>query len=361
MLMFVVMASLAGIVHRFDAMKTKLHRAQSAGAALQLAKAALLGYAVAYRDHHAGENFGYLPCPDTAGLGVERTPCGSAGRMAIGLLPYKTLGLPDLRDADGNCLWYAVSGSFKNNPKTSPFNWDTQGQITVRDAGGAPLTAPNDGAGGAAAVIVAPGAMLAAPRLGAAGNCGTAAAQAGAYLETSGGVFTQGMVTGSDGNVIANDRVARITPREIFDGVVRRSDFAAFMNNGIGAMRARLGTQTPGTGDGLPANPFDRMTQETEYNFFENWKDQFRYRRCATPGCYGDNAGASHDAILLFGGRHGSGSPRASTARSLTDHFEAALTLARGEAFASCDAEPAFFDNSSAAGRAADLALCLAP
>ena len=38
--------------------------------AMSLAKQALLGYAATYRDSHANEMFGHLPCPDTDGDGI---------------------------------------------------------------------------------------------------------------------------------------------------------------------------------------------------------------------------------------------------------------------------------------------------
>ncbi|MDD5249611.1 MAG: hypothetical protein PHY45_11530 [Rhodocyclaceae bacterium] len=359
-LIFVVMASLVGLVDRLDASRAKLRRAQNAAAALQLAKLALLGYAVAYRDNHDAENFGYLPCPDTAGSGVEQTPCGKAGKIAVGLLPYKTLALPDLRDADGNCLWYAVSGTFKNNPKSAPFNWDTQGQLTVRTAAGTMLAAPDDRLGGAAAVIIAPGAALAARRASVATTCGADPDRAGAYLENAAGVFTQGSVTDGSGNVVGNDRLAWIAPKEIFDGIVKRRDFAAYLNTGIAAIRAKLGKQPAEAANALPVtNPFDKDTQASDHNLYDAWKDQFKYLHCA--GCYADGAGGRYDGMLLFGGRDASGNPRPSTARAPADYFETALDLAQGQAFAPCSPGPASFDNASGSGRAADIALCLAP
>ena len=139
--------------------------AASGGTPVDQAKESLLAYAATYRDDptHSTEVFGYLPCPDTDGDGEAESTCGSAGNAAVGLLPYKTLGLPDLRDNDGACLWYAVSGSLKNNPKAtgSPMNWDVQGQFSVTDANGSTLVAPEDSRGGAAAVIFSSSTPLA--------------------------------------------------------------------------------------------------------------------------------------------------------------------------------------------------------
>ena len=136
--------------------------------ALAQAKEALVGYAANYPDEHPGRVFGYLPCPDRdggAGEGTADTACGGTDVTVIGRLPWKTLELPPLRDGDGECLWYAVSGNFKNNPPTGLMNWDTNGLITIMAPDGSNFVA--GGSGGAtiptrraAAVIFAPGAIL---------------------------------------------------------------------------------------------------------------------------------------------------------------------------------------------------------
>lgn len=355
----VVIASLMAIVDRLGSAQARLRRALDAGAAMATAKAALIAHAVSYRDVHPDESFGFLPCPDTSGSGTEQMPCGKAGKISIGLLPYKTLGLPDLRDADGNCLWYVVSGSFKTNPKTSPFNWDTRGDISVRNAAGTTLAAPDDGSGGAAAVIVAAGAPLASQRRSGTGVCGADPSQPGAYVESDGSTLIDGPITDSKGTVLANDRVVWITPREIFDAVVRRSDFAAFMNENIASVASALGNQRATPGNVLPANPFGR--QATTYAFYNAWQDQFRYLHCAGAACFEDSSGGRYKAVLLFGGRSVSGAPRASSARGLADYFESALPIAQGREFGGCSTAPPAFDNASAAIRAADIALCLTP
>jgi len=100
---------------------------------------------------------------------------GETGQwQRLGRLPWKTLGLPDLRDAFGERLWYAVSSKHKGllNCTVSPSCLDMGpeaaiGTITVRDAAGTVLhdgtsASPYDpGKGGAAAVIIAPGPPLA--------------------------------------------------------------------------------------------------------------------------------------------------------------------------------------------------------
>jgi hypothetical protein len=100
---------------------------------------------------------------------------GETGQwQRLGRLPWKTLGLPDVRDAFGERLWYAVSSKHKGllNCTVSPACLDMSpeaalGTITVRSPSGslvhdgtsASLYAP--GAGGAVAVVIAPGPPLA--------------------------------------------------------------------------------------------------------------------------------------------------------------------------------------------------------
>jgi hypothetical protein len=103
-------------------------------AVLAQARDALIGYAA--RDSNRP---GSLPCPDTNNDGSVETFSGSdcqgyvsGSNVYLGRLPWRTLGLPDLRDAAGERLWYAVSRNFARNPVGAPaLNSDTAGQLTV--------------------------------------------------------------------------------------------------------------------------------------------------------------------------------------------------------------------------------------
>src|SRR5260370_9308868 len=81
------------------------------------AREALVAYAVD-RPISAEVGPGYLPCPDLDDDGWAESTCGSmtgdSGQSErLGRLPWKTLGLPDLRDGHGERLWYAVSSKYK--------------------------------------------------------------------------------------------------------------------------------------------------------------------------------------------------------------------------------------------------------
>src|SRR5258708_29066232 len=45
---------------------------------------------------------------------------------SIGRIPWKTLGIDDLRDASGERLWYALAHNFRKLSGTTVINSDTQ-------------------------------------------------------------------------------------------------------------------------------------------------------------------------------------------------------------------------------------------
>ncbi|MDM8561165.1 hypothetical protein [Candidatus Parabeggiatoa sp. HSG14] len=86
---------------------------------LRQAKEALIGFAATYAETHSNNPMpGYLLCPDYDGDGSADPACSRTGYSVVGRFPWKTLGLPPLRDGSGECLWYAVSGNFKDKPKS---------------------------------------------------------------------------------------------------------------------------------------------------------------------------------------------------------------------------------------------------
>jgi len=133
--------------------------------ALRKAKAALIAYAAneqwqLYKTPGTYFQPGALPCPDQDDDG-DPDCTGSTTASMIGRLPFKTLGIDDLRDASGERLWYALSHDFRKMRCTVPpaapvngctrINSDTLGQLTVTG------TAP---ASNVVAVLFAPGAAL---------------------------------------------------------------------------------------------------------------------------------------------------------------------------------------------------------
>ncbi len=115
------------------------------------AKEALIGYAAS-----SATRPGQLPCPDMNNDGIAEArdssgcPSGNVGR-----LPWKTLGLGDIRDAAGERLWYAASPVFTLNYTACCLDVDTKGNLTVYQDKVTNLITSE-----AVAVIFAPGPAL---------------------------------------------------------------------------------------------------------------------------------------------------------------------------------------------------------
>ena len=99
---------------------------------------------------------GDLPCPDKDNDGSADPPCSG---NSLGRLPWKTMGLGDLRDGFGERLWYAVSSQYKNNPRILPLNSDSLGTISYRNNSGN-LLHDAESYTGLAAVVISPGPPL---------------------------------------------------------------------------------------------------------------------------------------------------------------------------------------------------------
>ena len=159
--------------------------------ALAEARAALIGYAQTYHHSHPDSTIGFLPCPDldlASGDGNAEGTCGATGLFSVGRLPYRTLGLSPLRDGAGECLWYAVAGTFKNRFPAGYVTWDTAGQFTLTLADGTVLN-PGGARQRAVAVVFAAGRPTASQQRGTSahrcsGNPDAAVALA-AYLENA--------------------------------------------------------------------------------------------------------------------------------------------------------------------------------
>jgi type II secretory pathway pseudopilin PulG len=248
--------------------------------ALARAKQALIGYAVTYRDSHAGELSGYLPLPD---LGSSRnnnlTPAeGNAAanfsgngtnRSVAGRLPWKTLELAALRDGRGECLWYAVSGAFQNVVKSTPMNWDSLGQFDPYASQGTPASTLSTVGSRVhqrpIAAVMAPGARLpgqdrSATTSDAVTECG-GNYDAANYLDSvsptplianivnyldgihhASGTYpvaapkqlALGPVLAPDGSTLVNDRLLTLGSDELFREIKKRRDFKTDIDTLLG-------------------------------------------------------------------------------------------------------------------------------
>ncbi|NIN61249.1 MAG: hypothetical protein GWO08_07210 [Gammaproteobacteria bacterium] len=130
---------------------------------LREAKQALIAYAVNYYESNPG-HFGFLPCPDSSTTGEEgnqEAPCGAQYVNAMGKFPWQALDLPPLKDAYGQCLWYAVSGAVKGGSSRSEMlNEDTHGTFQIMDSDGVTVVAGATPRERPVAVIFAPGRSI---------------------------------------------------------------------------------------------------------------------------------------------------------------------------------------------------------
>jgi hypothetical protein len=171
--------------------------------------------------------------PVTSNLGPGRLPNAdtnndgtSDGGATFGRLPWDqpNLNLYDIRDADGQSLWYAVSSSFR--PQAAAINSDTSGTITLRDQSGNIIFDGSNPASlpryGVAAVIIAPGASI--DRNGVAQNWAADVNDPENYLDLvfgtednsdfTNGSDTDGLILGPV-NDLTNDQFIVITAAEV--------------------------------------------------------------------------------------------------------------------------------------------------
>src|SRR5450830_1417910 len=184
-----------------DASGVKIERDKKTAASLSEAKVALIAWSV------NSATPGQLPCPEnTLSIGTisEGTANTTCTLPAIGRLPWKSLGIGDLRDGSNEELWYAISAGFR----TSPINSDTPAQLTV------------DGvAGDAVAIIFSPGAVIGGQNRPPPTS--VAPPNVVQYLEGSNNDGDNTFVTiGAAGSF--NDRLLSITHDELFAVVEKR-------------------------------------------------------------------------------------------------------------------------------------------
>jgi len=149
-----VLGATSLVLSQINADKFQIAAQKQTASGLAQAKEALLGFALTYAEtHDSEEQPGYLPCPDNDGDGSADAPCSTTGYSVIGRFPWRTLGLPPLRDGSGECFWYAVSGTYKDNPKQI-LTETTKGLFIVKNLKGDNLTS------GTIAIIFAPGKLL---------------------------------------------------------------------------------------------------------------------------------------------------------------------------------------------------------
>jgi len=324
MLLIVVLGAASLLIHSLNQLTLKINRDQKTTKALSLAKMALIGDSVSQMPVNSA---GYLRLPDL-GFTIGMIPAeGSAAPnftgnnkdySVIGKLPWRTLGLEPLQDGQGECLWYVVSGHFKNTPSTNTLNWDTPGQINLVDADG------NIIANNLAALIVATGPAL-------DGQNRTQADPA--YAQCSGnydarnyldpyvlsntateptnyfsGSLNNRVTTNTFNSLIAiggsahnNDRFLLITPNEIFRMVMRRADFSAQVSSLLNDVYFQSVTIAGNKGtDNVNCNLLDAVNRY----FCKNWIEMLLLTQLPTPAPVSIDGALTVNCsrVVIFGG-----------------------------------------------------------
>lgn len=366
LLLLVSVGALAVFVSGLNRATVKLERERITAAALVQAKEALIGYAVTY-DSHADQVPGFMPCPDWNGgnpEGSSEPNCGSEDQSVMGRFPWKTLELPVLRDGNGECLWYALSGTFKNNPKTGLMNWDTNGQFEIVSSPGSVLVAGETYERRAVAAIFSPGQSLGQTRTTGVGitQCkGNYATEN--YLDTDLSTGINNAVIDSATNAITrfvvalesivkpaendkfNDKMIFIMPDEIFARrIEKRSGFHPALISTTQKIATCLASSLPWAVRMKPQTlpvassyyrkhkyylaspslyvgrvPYDpeikecAALSENDKEWWENWKDQIFYAKAAMPSACtpttclyvtdGVTTSGPFAAIVLFAGK----------------------------------------------------------
>lgn len=297
LMLIILLATTYAVVNRLSAGNLDTERQTRTSAALAQAKDALIGFAVTYRESHPDQVFGFLPCPDVDNDGIPDS-CGATDVSLIGRLPWQTLGLPPLRDGDSECVWYAVSGSAKDSPKTAVFNWDTPGQLKIQDATGTTTLAGASAHERPFAVVLAPrgvlGSQARAP-VGTPTECGGSNTSPdyleGTSISGSPSVTSTLKLSTSDSthNGTNNDQGLWISSKDVFDRIKKRTafknDIDALMNDLVNYLNGLAPASLPAASfsnkgidtvvsNYLAANPA-LATQKAQV--LANWRDNLLY------------------------------------------------------------------------------------
>ena len=228
MLVLLVVSVAAILVNSLTTTSLKNARKAQTAAALAQAKEALIAYAV-----NDANRPGELPCPDFNNDGmITLSPdySGSNCKTLVGWLPWQTLGLPDLRDGNGDRLWYALANPFHANG-TAILNSDTPANYSLPILNPAQMLTVIDGATGATlesgviAIVFSPGTVLQGQTRSYSDSNATTALPN--YLEADNANLNTTFQTANDNQVPAptptvNDRLLTIDGRDLFPPVERR-------------------------------------------------------------------------------------------------------------------------------------------
>ncbi len=303
-MIFVIIIALAAIalmLREVSVSDIEYRQNVSTSKALAQAKQALIAYAVTYIDNNAGE-FAFLPCPDVSAIagteGNSDGSCGAKNANTLGLFPWGTLETGVMKSSTGDCLWYAVSGHYKNvnaATKTDMLNEDTNGSFEIYESGGVLIqgTQPEDRV---VAVIVDPSNAVGGqdrvfddssicglnddPTLFVEGDGTIDNASIAGTADTL-DAFIMGGTRTDELATPFNDRVVTITRDEIWQAVLARNTFNTMMTDLTEALAMCL--RDYATANTLDRLPWPVQTTLADYRVSANYDDNVD----ATPGYAG--------------------------------------------------------------------------
>lgn len=409
------------LVNGLSAASIQQQRDAATANALAQAKAALIGFAISQTPVSSA---GGLPLPDLGSSRNNNIGCTSEGCNAgnfsgntknltvIGRLPWRKLGLPPLRDGYGECLWYAVSGSFQNTQTPDVLNWDSLGHFDVFSSDGTPAgTVSTTGANydrRPAAIIfsagpVLPGQDRSTSVTDSVTECGgnynvrnyldSLSANAainniinyfsGATNNSTGYAYNLTSASNSSllnatdlstpkqivfgsilvgGIQIANDNILAIAADDIFGPLIRRSDFSG-LSGQISDMLDSVAFQTHLQAIGIAGNKgTDNVicSNAPDQGFCNNWREMlFLAQLSSTASIIIDGLPTPSicNRVLIFAGRKTTGQVRSTLAdkSNAANYLEGANLTAFNIHTAGFNGRSTFDPNSPSA----DLLRCL--
>jgi len=248
-MLVILVAATATVVSKLSADELNARRLAATASQLAAARSALLAHAAVRPDMVDGSPV-LLPCPDLDDSGgldegtAHEGSCGIRGETVLGRVPWRTLGIEPPRDSSAACLWYVVSGSWKEagTETAAMVNPDSNGQLQVWGVESAAVAVGGTAATRPVAAVLAPGEPLPGQMRPAPGNrqC-SASFNAANFLDSDidtgiNNAVLSGVADGIDFLAVAagrsadhNDRIAVIARADLEAAVVARPDFETNM------------------------------------------------------------------------------------------------------------------------------------
>lgn len=223
MLVILIMGAAAMLLSSLNSTTPRLARDKVTADALVQAKEALISYAISSENTGATTaRPGNFPCPDrdapgAIGYGDSESSCSSGGGTSVGRLPWKSLGIKELLDANGEPLWYVLSDNFRKS--AGIINSDTLGTLQVYDRDGVTLLTPQGSE--AVAIVFAPGNVISAQQR----STDIEKTTVSNYLDTAYGhnnASSTGSYIAADKSDLFNDRLIIIRTRDFIPAIEKR-------------------------------------------------------------------------------------------------------------------------------------------